>query len=334
MRYTESEKMRMPLRCGREGGWTVKPKEIRWRGSAPLQAQQAALRCAACAVGYLLARQLLGGLSRGLLAAWLQGPGAGAPPALWQTLQWGAALACGAAALLVPVWAAGRFLPERPGLRLARPRGNALRWMLPAYLAAAQACSLLAGAIGRMTGSARRIVLPEAGGALALAFLTLCVMPALLEELLFRGLMQGLLRSQGALFAIVGQAALFALLHGDLSGILFALPAGLVFGLLAEQSESILPGMLIHFVNNALAFAALWLQSRAYDGLVAAFSAACLAGFPVWAAAAVVRQRRRGPLLRPMEAGESPLLLSGCPAWLLVTAVLLLSAVLDAFWIR
>lgn len=297
--------------------------------AAPPPVQQAAQQCAACAVGYLLAKQLLGGLGRALLSLWLKGPGAAAPSALWQNMQWGLSLCSGAAALLAPVWAARYFWPGQTALGLARPRGALLRWLLPAYLAAAQVGSLLAGAVGRMTGSAQQVALPDTPGALFLAFLTLCVMPALLEEVLFRGLMQGFLRPQGALLAIVGQAVPFALLHGNLAEILFALPAGLVFGLLAEQSGSILPGMLVHFANNALAFLALWLQSRAYGSLAAAFSAVCLVGFPVWAAAALLRQRRRGPLLRPMGQGASPILLLGCPAWMLVTAVLLAAAVLQ-----
>ena len=58
--------------------------------------------------------------------------------------------------------------------------------------------------------------LPESGAALVLGFFVLCMVPAVCEELLFRGAMQGLMRPCGSAAAIFGPALLFALLHGDL----------------------------------------------------------------------------------------------------------------------
>lgn len=294
---------------------------------APPRLQQAAGQCALCAVGYLLAKNMLSLLARGLLAAWLGGPGVGTPAAVWECAQWTLSLAAGSLALLAPVWAARRWAGLPPAAAFwCRPPAGSLRVAFPVYLGAAQLGNLLAGVVARFTGSGQSVELPQSAPALVPAFLTLCVMPAVLEELLFRGVMQSLLRPHGAALAIVGQAVLFALLHGSLSGIVFALPAGLFFGLLAELSGSLWPGAVLHFSNNALAFVLLWLECEAYDGLAQILWAVCITVFPLWAAAALARAALRRRPRRRLEPGASPLALTQCPAWLFAVAVLAAAA--------
>ena len=79
------------------------------------------------------------------------------------------------------------------------------------------------------------------------------------EEAGFRGYMQRGLERFGSGTAIVVSAVVFALVHGvhGLDTLLFLgfgiFIAGIVYGLLAYHSGSILPGMLMHFLGN-LAF--------------------------------------------------------------------------------
>lgn len=301
------------------------------RSAPPLPLQQAAARCALCAVFYWAARLLLGALADGLVGLWLHGPGVGTAPAVWQAVQWGASLLSGALALLAPVYLAGWLWPDLTIRLRADPCPAAVRLALPVYLAGAQLFSLLAGLVGRTTGSGQQVALPDTPLALLLAFAALCVLPAVLEELLFRGLAQGLLRPHGALLAVVGQAMLFALLHGSLSGILYALPAGLFFGLLAEQTGSVLPGMLLHLCNNALSFVQVLLQGAGFGGLAALLSAGCLAGFPLWAAAVLLRAKRAGRLHhKPLPPGAPPTALLRCREWLFTVLALLAAALLEA----
>ena len=86
---------------------------------------------------------------------------------------------------------------------------------------------------------------------LALVLLTSVVMPGLIEELMFRGVILSALRSGGAvLSAIVWQAAAFALFHADP---LFLLPpflAGLMLAAIRVSSDSLLPAMLAHMSLN------------------------------------------------------------------------------------
>lgn len=79
------------------------------------------------------------------------------------------------------------------------------------------------------------------------------------EEAAFRGYMQRGLERYGARTAILVSALLFALAHGAHGlGTLLALGpgifvAGILYGMLAWHSGSILPGMIVHFLGD-LAF--------------------------------------------------------------------------------
>ena len=97
-------------------------------------------------------------------------------------------------------------------------------------------------------------LLPSGGPELLVCFITLCIMPAVAEELLFRGAFQGLMRPCGSAAAIFAPALLFGLLHLDLAQGLTAFACGVFLGWLTERSGSILPGMLLHLANNMLAF--------------------------------------------------------------------------------
>jgi membrane protease YdiL (CAAX protease family) len=91
----------------------------------------------------------------------------------------------------------------------------------------------------------------------AFELLTVAVLPAVVEEWLCRGVLWSACRRVSGFGAtLAATAALFALLHW-LGGGLPALPHRFVFGLLMgwlrERSSSLGPGVVAHFLNNALA---------------------------------------------------------------------------------
>lgn len=91
-----------------------------------------------------------------------------------------------------------------------------------------------------------------------LLFLLLAVLVPIAEELFFRGMIYPLLRWRwGRTVAIVLSAAIFAVAHV----IPLLMPAlffvGLVLGQLREWSKSIIPGILIHATQNAIALLAI-----------------------------------------------------------------------------
>jgi sodium transport system permease protein len=84
------------------------------------------------------------------------------------------------------------------------------------------------------------------------ALLLVAVLPALSEEVTFRGvLLAGLRRSGSRWIAVIGSALVFGLFHFNPYHMVAATTVGLLLGWVALESGSIVPGMLIHLVNNA-----------------------------------------------------------------------------------
>ena len=256
----------------------------------------AASLCAVAALLYLLARAVLYAAVSGLLG--LVQPGAslarpvGVSDAVLAVLQ----ILIGLGAILLPLWGLLRFSRlQRGDLRILLPAPWSPAFCLPVFLGAANAANLagalLAGLLGAESASAR---LPSGGPELFLQFMALCVLPAVTEELFFRGALQGLLRPCGSAAAIFGPALLFSLLHLDAIQGLTALVCGVFLGWLAERSGSILPGILLHFVNNCLAFCNLYLRLYAPGDVSFAFELFVLLFFPLFSLWLLYHARKQG----------------------------------------
>lgn len=88
------------------------------------------------------------------------------------------------------------------------------------------------------------------GSTLAIIISTM-VMAPLIEELIFRGLMLSRLRkgmSDNA--AILVCALIFGLAHGQIIWMVYTFALGLVMGLVAVKSESIIPSLVLHMAFN------------------------------------------------------------------------------------
>lgn len=78
------------------------------------------------------------------------------------------------------------------------------------------------------------------------------LLPAIFEELLFRYLPMRLLADKSKKAAILVSATFFSLVHHDLFSIPYAFFAGVVFMAVDIMTDSIIPSVIIHFINNAL----------------------------------------------------------------------------------
>jgi len=90
---------------------------------------------------------------------------------------------------------------------------------------------------------------------LPLVLLTLAVVPAIFEELCFRGFIFGALRTRlGPAATIIASALLFGVFHEILSPgrLLPSTFLGLVLGWVRWRTASVWPGMLLHAINNGL----------------------------------------------------------------------------------
>ena len=170
-------------------------------------------------------------------------------------------------------------------LRIARPPQWSPVFCLVLFLGLTNLGNIVGGLITRLFGAhGSSTVLPAGGLELVLSFLSLCVLPAVGEELLFRGALQGLMRPCGSAAAIFGPALLFALLHMDLAQSITAFAGGLFLGWLTERTGSVLPGMLLHFVNNCIAFADIYFKLYYPGTAVTVVELIVLLAFPLAAA--------------------------------------------------
>jgi membrane protease YdiL (CAAX protease family) len=89
-------------------------------------------------------------------------------------------------------------------------------------------------------------------GQLLAGLLLIAGLAPLAEELVFRGLLYGWLEGRwGPRIAIVASTLVFGAMHLELAHIAVALPCGLFFGLLRWRSNSIVPPLAAHMINNA-----------------------------------------------------------------------------------
>ena len=152
--------------------------------------------------------------------------------------------------------------PMRELLFLRRPGALYMTAVPMTVLGTAMLGVFLSDLIARLTSlfgvvSSSDLVQPASNGFFDLVFyfFLMAVMPAILEEFLFRGALLSVLRPYGDGFAILTTAAFFSIIHCNLGQAPSAFLTGLVLGYAAVVSGSIWPSVLAHFINNALALA-------------------------------------------------------------------------------
>ena len=87
---------------------------------------------------------------------------------------------------------------------------------------------------------------------LVLNIIVLAVLPALLEEMVFRGYILRTMRPYGDWYAVFVSSLLFSLMHGNIEQIPFAFIVGLALGWLMIYTNNIWLPVIVHFCNNGL----------------------------------------------------------------------------------
>lgn len=90
-------------------------------------------------------------------------------------------------------------------------------------------------------------------GGSVLAVISYAILPAILEELLFRYLPIRLMGKRSPRFALILSAIFFALIHHSFFSIPYAFVAGIIFMAVDLSVGSVIPSMIIHFINNLIA---------------------------------------------------------------------------------
>lgn len=159
--------------------------------------------------------------------------------------------------LLVPIAVASRWGEAsvrqalgRLGMRRFRP--SAIKWMVASIAAYLVFAALYAG----IFGVPEQEDIAEGFGALPVQILLIVIAAPISEELLFRGMVFGGLRNHmPRIAAALTGGMVFGGLHA-LTG-LSAVPPLIAFGfilcLLYEKTGSIVPGIILHMLNNSVA---------------------------------------------------------------------------------
>ena len=137
--------------------------------------------------------------------------------------------------------------------------------------------------------------------------ISVALLPAILEEMSFRGFVLEKLRPFGDRFAVLMSAALFGVLHGNVVQIPFAFILGLFFGYITVRTNNIFIAIFLHFVNNGVSvlfdYAQLVIPDMAKALYVVWFLCVLLAG----TVAVLTMARNSHPLLTPLSAADSPI---------------------------
>lgn len=143
--------------------------------------------------------------------------------------------------------------------------------------------------IGNSLGVEMTVTIPSLDTPLEwfLAILSICVLPPLTEETVFRGIFLSSAENGGTIVAIFFSAMSFALFHFNLAQFVYPLVYGTMLAIVARKTGSTIYGMIMHFVNN---LTTLVLTKTGWISFLDTFSwenigilfAICLLGFGVF----------------------------------------------------
>ena len=105
-------------------------------------------------------------------------------------------------------------------------------------------------------------ILGEIDAPYLFAFVTAIVAP-ITEEIFFRGfLFKGFREKYGWVNALMFSSIIFALFHGQLATLIPTFLLGALFAYMYQRTESVYPGMILHFMVNAMGACVLLLANQ------------------------------------------------------------------------
>lgn len=198
--------------------------------------------------------------------------------------------------LLIPfsVFMSHSLFPRKELVPFRKVKPAVLLMAVLCTLAAAVIGSYAAGAVDNLLGFFRiYTVLPSYSlgltpASVAVSLVQLVLVPAVIEEVVFRGVVLQSLRPAGNSFALIVSSLTFALLHGNPVQMPYAFLLGLVIGYFVLVTGSVVTGILAHLCNNLLTVALSYgsLLSGISDSLLSAavFGVILLLGITVFIA--------------------------------------------------
>lgn len=94
------------------------------------------------------------------------------------------------------------------------------------------------------------------------SILTMALLPAVIEEFTFRGVLYGQYRNQRPVKAIFLSAFCFGLMHMNFNQFCYAFVLGTIFALLVEASGSLFASIIMHFLFNATSIFMVFIEQK------------------------------------------------------------------------
>jgi hypothetical protein len=162
----------------------------------------------------------------------------------------GAFFAIGLASVAVAVAPLGRAAFPALGLRPAN-------WKYLVFGAVGTlALSVAVSQIG-LEPQGMKQVIDMVPGKIGVSLVLFAVLAPVVEELVFRGLLYGWVAGRwGGTAGLVVSSIVFAAAHLEPAHIILVLPLGFMFGWLRRRTDSLLPSLFSHIVNNGAALLA------------------------------------------------------------------------------
>lgn len=101
------------------------------------------------------------------------------------------------------------------------------------------------------------------------------VIPAVVEELLFRGTVCKSLRTYGDRSAILISAVLFSLMHANAEQAIYTFVAGLLLAWIYVRTENIAFPIVLHFINNGISALSDIIEAQISESAANIFSTTC-----------------------------------------------------------
>lgn len=95
-----------------------------------------------------------------------------------------------------------------------------------------------------------------------ISLISLAVIPAICEELIFRGVLVTALKSKGKIFAVIISSIMFAIFHFSPSQLIYPFCFGLILSIIFLRTNNIIFSILLHFINNALSLSIQYFSSN------------------------------------------------------------------------
>jgi membrane protease YdiL (CAAX protease family) len=114
-----------------------------------------------------------------------------------------------------------------------------------------------------------------------LSIFMIAILPAVFEEVLFRGALQGLLQRwwKNGWWAIIVTSIFFSAIHASWYGFIPRIALGMILGTIFYLTQNIWYSILVHLVNNAVVVSYMFYLQRSGQPV----SVASEPSFPIWA---------------------------------------------------